>query len=78
MAFLVLEGVELLALVHDRAEHMPELLVIVELNVALARRDIARCVLKKQLLLSLDEHWIARLAEDIEEGVVSLGDDLRH
>lgn len=59
-------------LVDDRAEDVPILLVVVELDVALEGRDVAIGILDEELLLSLDEDGVARFSEDIEEGVMLL------
>jgi hypothetical protein len=57
---------------------MTELLIVMELDVALERLNISPSVLNKQLLLLLDECRHTCLSENIEENVVLVGDDGRH
>ena len=55
MPLLVLEGIKMLDLICNQAEHMTMLLIVVELNVALEGSYIAVCILDEEVLLLLNE-----------------------
>lgn len=55
MPLLVLEGIKMLDLICNQAEHMTVLLIVVELNVALEGSNIAVCILDEEMLLLLNE-----------------------
>jgi len=78
MLLLVLERVEILGLINDSTEHMPMLLIIVEFDITLERRNKALSVLNEKLLHSLDEDGVTSFSKDGQEGAVPLRDNLRH